>query len=80
MTTMAVKVPEQLLARLDRESKRRRVRRSELVRDALQRYLADDRAPQRITVADLAADLIGCVQGGPTDLSHNPAHLTGFGR
>lgn len=24
--------------------------------------------------------LIGCLEGGPTDLSTNPAHMEGFGR
>ena len=31
------------------------------------------------TVNDLVADLVGCCEGGPADLSSNPAHLAGFG-
>ena len=28
---------------------------------------------------ELAKDLAGCVEGGPTDLSTNPKHMEGFG-
>jgi hypothetical protein len=33
----------------------------------------------KLTASELAADLIGSVKGGPTDLSTNPKHMAGFG-
>lgn len=31
------------------------------------------------TLAELAPDLAGCLDGGPPDLSTNPAYMDGFG-
>jgi hypothetical protein len=31
------------------------------------------------SAADLLADLVGCCEGGPADLSSNPAYLSDFG-
>ena len=31
------------------------------------------------SACDLLADLVGCCQGAPADLSSNPEHLAGFG-
>jgi hypothetical protein len=35
--------------------------------------------PQPQSAADLLADLVGCCEDGPPDLSSNPAHLSDFG-
>jgi len=32
-----------------------------------------------ISVLEAAGDLIGCLEGGPVDLSTNPQYLEGFG-
>jgi Protein of unknown function (DUF2281) len=32
-----------------------------------------------ISALEAAADLVGCLDGGPSDLSTNPQHMVGFG-
>lgn len=32
-----------------------------------------------VSAYDLAKNLAGCVEGGPTDLATNPKHMEGFG-
>jgi hypothetical protein len=51
-----------------------------LVREALESYLG--KAPASNSAYDLAkaAGLIGCVRGGPSDLSANRKHFEGFGQ
>lgn len=53
---------------------------SELVREAIEEYLSHQ--PPIRTCFDVAkkAGVIGCVKGGPRDLSTNPKHMEGFGR
>ena len=76
MKTLTVKLPEQLAASLERETKRAQVSKSEIVRDILERHL---RAAPAYAL-DLAGDLAGCVDSGIDDLSSNKARLQGFGR
>jgi hypothetical protein len=51
-----------------------------LVREALESYLGEAPAPR--SAYDLAkeAGVIGCVRGGPSDLSTNRKHFEGFGK
>jgi hypothetical protein len=80
MAVISLKLPEDLDARLSEQAQRRHLSKSELVRRALTAFL---QAPENPTAppsaADLVADLVGCCEGGPADLSSNPAHLAGFG-
>jgi hypothetical protein len=83
MAVLALKLTETLDAQLTEEAHRRRMSKSELVRRALTAFLQsseqgmEDSAPQ--SAADLLADLVGCCEGGPADLSSNPAYLSDFG-
>jgi predicted DNA-binding protein len=76
MKTLTMKVPEELLAWLENESKRANRAKSAVVREILQRH---QRAQAR-SALDMAADLCGCVQSGVRDLARNKKHLKGFGR
>jgi metal-responsive CopG/Arc/MetJ family transcriptional regulator len=77
---IAVKLPEDLLARLDAVSKRRSVGRSSVVRKALQRFLeANAERSATGSFAQQAASVAGCFKG-PRDLSHAPRHMKGYGR
>ena len=76
MKTLTVKLPEVLLAWLERESKHSNRPKSTLVREILQRH----QQSQRSSALELAADLCGCVESGVRDLGHNKKHLKGFGR
>jgi hypothetical protein len=66
---ITVRVPEELVRRLDRIAARRGVRRSELVREAIRAYLdgpLEGRPSDR--PFDRVRDLAGVVYGGPPDL------------
>jgi len=80
MIFLTIKIPEALEQDLIRLNKQAHVSKSELVRQALQAFLA--RGPNAVpfvSALDQVGDLVGCFSGGPTDLSSNPEHLTGFG-
>ena len=83
MAVISLKLTETLDAQLTVEAHRRRMSKSELVRRALTAFLQsseqgmEDSATQ--SAADLLADLVGCCEGGPADLSSNPAYLSDFG-
>jgi len=83
MAVISLKLSEALDAQLTEQAQRRRLSKSELVRRALTAFLqspeqgVEDAAPP--SAADLLADLVGCCEGGPADLSSNPAYLADFG-
>lgn len=74
--TLTMKLPDELLAWLEREARRTNRPKSALVRDILQRH---QRVEPR-SALDLAADLCGSVASGVKDLAHNKKYLRGFGR
>ena len=83
MRIVAVKVPERMLERAARVSKHRRISRSALFREALRRYLTEESeplTPSPGSFVQVARKYVGCVSGGPSDLSWNPKHLIGFGK
>jgi 2-dehydro-3-deoxyphosphogluconate aldolase/(4S)-4-hydroxy-2-oxoglutarate aldolase len=47
--------------------------------DSWRELLAALDTPSASCTGDLVADLVGCCEGAPADLSSNPAHLEGFG-
>jgi hypothetical protein len=80
MRTLTVRLPEALVAQIEAESRERKLSKSDVVRERLTRA-----AGSRRRLAPLAAitDLIGSVDGLPTDLSaKTKRHLkaTGYGR
>jgi predicted transcriptional regulator len=77
MTTVSLKLSDDLAARLDALAARRGVSRSQVMREALEALVHGRK--RGAVVADLAADLMGRFEG-PGDLSSNPEHLEGFGR
>lgn len=79
MKTIALKVPESLLTRIELAAKQRGETRSALIRHALEAFSADKGKPQAGSCLDLARDLCGCIKG-PVDLSANPRHMKGYGQ
>ena len=76
MSMLTVRVSPELEARLGAEARRRHTTRSDLVRHLLEDGLGSSEGPQpELSCADLARDLIGCVDSGIDDLATNPAHL-----
>jgi len=83
MAVISLKLTEDLDAQLTAQAQRLRLSKSELVRRALSTFLqsseqgGDGLQPE--SAADLLADLVGCCEDGPADLSSNPAYLSDFG-
>lgn len=65
---ISLRLPEPLLRRVDREARRRRVRRSDLVREALEVFLRGGAAGGNDRPYDRIRDLLGSLSGGPQDL------------
>lgn len=80
MKTLSLKIPETLDQRIALEVTRRKIGKSALVREAIERHLGT-RSPARKpqSFVDLAGDLIGKRQG-PADLSTNVKYLKNFGK
>ena len=79
MRTISLKLPEDLLADLEREAKARRVSKSALVRESVETALRRRSRPGATSCYDLARDLAGSVKGLPRDLAGNPKYMEGFG-
>lgn len=77
MTTISLKVPEALDFRLAQIAEKRGSSKSELIRSALERMVAE-KSVRKGSCLSLASDLIGSVDG-PADLSCNKKHMKGFG-
>jgi predicted DNA-binding protein len=77
---ISVRVPRGIAQRLKERSRATGARESEVVREALEKYLSADGEKQ--TAYDLArkAGLIGCIRGAPKDLSTNKRYFKGFGK
>jgi len=73
-------IPEGAWEALDREAKARRVTKSWLVRESLEKALRQRRRAGAASCYDLAGDLAGAVKGLPRDLAENPKYLEGFGQ
>lgn len=79
MTTLTVKLPEQLSERLTKLARRRGMTRSQLVRGALEHALTAVPEGEGASCLDLARDLVG-KHGGPPTLSSDKRHMKGYGR
>jgi predicted DNA-binding protein len=80
MRAISVKLPDELLAQLGREAKTRRVTKSWLVRESLEKGLHEQPPASAVSCYDLARDLAGSVKGLPKDLVDNPKYMEGFGQ
>lgn len=81
MRTLTVRLPEQLVADIEAESRGRGVSKSDVVRERL--HAAPAATGRPAAPLDAILDLIGSVDGLTTDLSaHKKRHLraTGYGR
>jgi hypothetical protein len=79
MVTVTIKLPPTLNAQITAEARQKRVSKSALIRDSLERRYANGKARRRVTVGELAGHLMGKLKGGPHDLSTNKKHMEGFG-
>jgi hypothetical protein len=83
MAVISLKLSEELDAQLTEQAQRRRLSKSELVRRAFTTFLqTSEQGMEGLgspSAMDLLTDLMVCCEGGPADLSSNPAYLSGFG-
>ena len=80
MKTLTVRLPEPLAADIDAESRGRKISKSDVVRERLERA---SRQRGRRASLEAIADLIGSVDGLPADLAaRKKEHLraTGYGQ
>ena len=91
MTSISLKLPEQLLSRLEKESRSRLTTKSSVVRECLEKQLPDKSAPAGLpklppgeSVYDLALPILKKAWArrgrGARDLATNPKHMEGFGK
>lgn len=78
MSILTVKLPAPLEAKLEALVRKRRQSKSVLVREAIERLVADEGEPGRIY--DLIKDLKGAAGRGPPDLSTNPKYMKDYGK
>ena len=80
MQMVSLRLPEDLLARLESEAKARRTTKSRLVRESLEKAFRAQSAGRAVSCYDLASDLAGRLKGLPKDLAENPKYFEDFGR
>ena len=78
MKTVALKLPEALLAKIDSTARQRGETRSALMRQALEDLVTEQGTGDAVSCLELARDLSGCVQG-PGTLSASPKQMKGYG-
>lgn len=80
MRSLTVRLPEPLVADIEAESRGRKLSKSDVVRERLERA---PRRRRRAPSFDTIADLVGSVKGLPADLSARKKehlHSTGYGK
>ena len=80
MKTLTIRLPESLAADIETESRGRKISRSDVVRERLE---AAPRRRKTSAAFEAIADLIGSVDGLPSDLSARKKHYlrtTGYGK
>lgn len=80
MKTLSLKIPEKLDQRIAHEVARRKIAKSVLVREAIEKHLVGETASgKQAGFLDLAGDLVGR-RSGPGDLSTHPKYMASFGK
>ena len=79
MTSVSLKLPGPLAARLEKTARKNSISKSALIRAALETYLREDDAVSGGSALSAVSDLKG-VLSGPEDLSSNKSYLQNFGR
>jgi len=79
MTTISLKIPDELASKLDATARAQYTSRSALFREALEEKLAALTKSSTPSLFDLSSDLCGASQSNFDDLGSNPRHLDGFG-
>lgn len=78
MKSISLKVTDGLDQQLETAAEAQQTTKSDVVREALEMYFADNKRGYLGSCLALAGDLVGCAEG-PEDLSFDKRHLSGFG-
>lgn len=81
MKTLTIRLPDALMTQIEVELRRRKLSKSDVVRERLTSVSPTSR--RRAVMLDAIADLIGSVDGLPSDLGANKKKYlkaTGYGR
>jgi hypothetical protein len=79
MKSLTVRLPESLVAQIEAEARERKISKSDIVRERLEKPSNDSDG----SVLDAIADLAGSVKGLPPDLSSRTKYylrVTGYGQ
>jgi predicted transcriptional regulator len=79
MTTISLKVPDELVSRMDAIARTKHTSRSALLRDALEEKLQAAASNIPLSLYEQSADLCGMGSSGFGDLASNPGHMAVFG-
>jgi predicted transcriptional regulator len=79
MKTFSLKLPEALATKLQETARKRHTSKSAVVREALLSFFANGKLLKDSSCYELASDLAGSLEGGPSDLSYNKKYMEGFG-
>ena len=77
---ITVRIPNALTARLRSHSRAKGASESELVREALEKFLGNTKAERSAYELAEESGVIGTVESAPKDLSTNARHFKGFGK
>ncbi len=80
MVTITCKIPEKLDVELESIAEKRRLSKSEIVREALEQSIEQQKKSSQLSAYDVMKAGCGIIKKGPHDLATNPKHLEGFGR
>lgn len=79
MTTISLKVPDELVSRMDALARAKRTSRSALLREAMEEKLKAAARKASPSLFEQSADRCGMGNSGMGDFASNPKHLEGFG-
>jgi len=79
MKNLSVKIPDSFFSKLEMYGQHWSMKKSEVVRRAIEEYLSKTDASTSESFLGLAIDLAGCLEG-PSDLSSNSKHMDGYGK
>jgi hypothetical protein len=79
MKTISLKVPDELVSRMDAAARAKRTSRSALLREALEEKLEVIASKTPPSLYERSVDLCGKGGSGLGDLASNPEHLKEFG-
>ncbi|HEY4328493.1 MAG TPA: CopG family transcriptional regulator [Phycisphaerae bacterium] len=79
MVTVTAKLPPALASQLAVTARQRRVSKSAIIRESLEKTLTNGKSRRRTTIGQRVGHLAGTLKGLPRDLSTNKKYMEGFG-